>query len=247
MKVKNLKIGSGKPKIAVPITGSTTDEILKQLNLILKQNDFDLIEWRIDFWKQFNDVNEFNYVAQMISEKLEAIPLLITFRSFNEGGQTKLTEEQYAKVIHNIINCRVADLIDIELMHPKKLILPLIHLAQNQNIKVIQSYHNFKITPEKSEMLEKLDQMQLNHVDIAKIAVMPHTSDDILNLLEVSNSFHHESNLPLISMSMGNLGKITRVSGQLFGSCITFGTVGNSSAPGQINCEILNQFLNTLN
>ena len=47
-------------------------------------------------------------------------------------------------------------------------------------------------------------------------------------------------------MAMGDLGKVTRISGEVFGSCLTFGTVGDASAPGQIESTNLKGILKTL-
>ena len=55
--VRNLKIGEGVPKICVPVTGATKEEILKEI----KAPDMacaDLIEWRADcFLKCFKKIN----------------------------------------------------------------------------------------------------------------------------------------------------------------------------------------------
>ncbi len=43
------------------------------------------------------------------------------------------------------------------------------------------------------------------------------------------------SRVPLITMSMGPLGAVSRLAGQVFGSCATFATLGDAgSAPGQL-------------
>jgi shikimate kinase len=44
-------------------------------------------------------------------------------------------------------------------------------------------------------------------------------------------------------MSMGELGKISRTSGEKFGSCVTFGCLSQASAPGQISYETLKEEL----
>ena len=36
-------------------------------------------------------------------------------------------------------------------------------------------------------------------------------------------------------MAMGDIGKVTRVAGQVFGSSLSFGAVGKTSAPGQLS------------
>lgn len=47
-------------------------------------------------------------------------------------------------------------------------------------------------------------------------------------------------------MSMGSLGVITRLSGELFGSCMTFAAAKHVSAPGQISVKDARNILNLL-
>lgn len=51
---------------------------------------------------------------------------------------------------------------------------------------------------------------------------------------------------PLISMAMGEEGMISRIAGENFGSCVTFGTVGEASAPGQLPLKELKRMMNAL-
>ena len=44
---------------------------------------------------------------------------------------------------------------------------------------------------------------------------------------------------PIITMSMASNGMISRLSGEVFGSCLTFGAVGKASAPGQNGCACI--------
>lgn len=46
--VKNLRIGTGIPKICVPVMGTTEEEILQQARTAAAQKP-DLLEWRADF------------------------------------------------------------------------------------------------------------------------------------------------------------------------------------------------------
>jgi 3-dehydroquinate dehydratase-1 len=52
--------------------------------------------------------------------------------------------------------------------------------------------------------------------------------------------------LPLAVMAMGDLGKVTRVSGEIIDSVFTFGSLDQASAPGQIPVEQLAQILDAL-
>ena len=50
----------------------------------------------------------------------------------------------------------------------------------------------------------------------------------------------------LITMSMGKLGMVSRISGELFGSCVTFAAGKKASAPGQIAMDDLKNILQIL-
>ena len=82
--------------------------------------------------------------------------------------------------------------------------------------------------------------------DIAKIAVMPTCTEDILTLLSATCKAKKELSCPVITMSMAKAGLISRLSGEVFGSCLTFGAAGNVSAPGQINALKLRSVLEIL-
>ncbi|MGV7677141.1 type I 3-dehydroquinate dehydratase, partial [Mycobacterium kansasii] len=49
IKLRNIELGTGRPKIAVPITGKTVEDILSAVDPI-KAAKPDLVEWRIDFF-----------------------------------------------------------------------------------------------------------------------------------------------------------------------------------------------------
>lgn len=89
--------------------------------------------------------------------------------------------------------------------------------------------------------------MQEIGADLPKIAVMPISSEDVLKLLEATNSMKQKySTRPIIAISMGHLGVISRLSGELFGSCMTFGSAKDASAPGQIEVKELKNILDLL-
>ncbi|NLL81887.1 MAG: type I 3-dehydroquinate dehydratase, partial [Tissierellia bacterium] len=95
-------------------------------------------------------------------------------------------------------------------------------------------------TPEKDEIVSRLRKMQNMGADIPKIAVMPQSTEDVLTLLAATNEMHTKyADRPIITMSMGPLGVISRLSGELLGSSMTFGALGALSAPGQIPVDEL--------
>ena len=117
---------------------------------------------------------------------------------------------------------------------PSRVTMPIllrrIHAA---GVHVIASSHDFQKTPEQAVLTERLLAMQRCGADIAKLAVMPQSAADVLTLLAATEEVHRlHPELPLVTMSMGELGILSRISGELFGSCMSFAAAGESSAPG---------------
>lgn len=243
--VDHITIGDGLPKIIVPMVGNTAEELEKEAELI-HTLDCDLVEWRIDFFEQ---VSNFQAIASL-SHNLKAIlekPLLITFRTKNEGGVYDLSESDYFELYKTIISNGNLNLLDVELFMPEKQVNELIDLAHKNEIKIIMCNHDFQKTPEKEEIIHRLRSMQDKGADICKIAVMPTASEDVLTLLNATREMYETyAQVPLITMSMGALGMISRVSGQVFGSAATFGSATTASAPGQVPVVELRKMLETL-
>lgn len=175
------------------------------------------------------------------------IPILFTFRTIEEGGTRAVTMEEYIDINQWAIKSGCIDLVDVEIFRGEDVVQPIIKSARKSGIKVIGSNHDFKKTPDKQELLERLQNMQTTGVDITKIAVMPTCQEDVLTLLDVTLAMKNNcADRPFITMSMGKKGFISRITGELFGSAVTFGAVGQASAPGQVPVEKLEQVLNVI-
>ena len=87
--------------------------------------------------------------------------------------------------------------------------------------------------------------MQMRQADICKIAVMPQDATDVLTLLSATNEMYtHYASVPIVTMSMGQLGMISRVTGQLFVGT-NFGSAQQASAPCQLSVQVLRNYLKT--
>lgn len=242
--VENVTLGKGRPKIIVPIVGRDEASILEAAKNV-RNIACDLIEWRIDF---YDDVTREGAVIALSHKVKEAIkkPLLITFRSKREGGETEISDEAYAELYFQIIENGSLDLLDVELFMPDAIVRNVVKTAQSNNIKIILCNHDFDGTPSQAEIIERLTMMQEKGADVCKIAVMPQNENDVLTLLSATAEMKAKADRPLITMSMGALGMVSRVSGELFGSAATFGSAGTASAPGQIPVSKLQDIIEAL-
>lgn len=242
--IRNTRIGSGSPKICVPVTGVTADEILHQTAAAVAQSP-DLLEWRADFYEDLSDNEKVAWLAKRMRGILGEIPLIFTIRTKGEGGNCDITAEYYGNILRMSSKIKEIDLIDVEIFMDKSM-KQLIKDLQKEGKAVIASNHHFHRTPSMEEMEKILADMESAGADIRKLAVMPFCPEDVLSLLTVTAWANRTGEQPVITMSMGSLGAVSRVSGQIFGSCVTFGTVGTASAPGQLELSDLKHFLDKL-
>ena len=249
--IKDIIIGQGTPKICVPLVAKNEEDILQKAEEIAvkaKEQGVDIVEFRGDFYKNLGDFEKLKALLLKLKDIFSDIVFLFTIRSFSEGGEKLAFETPSIEDINTfVIENRLADIVDVEYMSGDKSRDTLTALAKEKGIKIIMSYHNFKATPEVDFMVNRLKAMVEAGADIAKIAVMPKDSRDVANLLEATATAKTSlGEVPLVTISMGRLGLISRISGEVFGSAITFATMGESSAPGQIPAADVKEFLSKL-
>ena len=245
VKVRELVLGDGNPKICVPIVAHTAAELDAALDAIDPEL-CDLVEFRADFYFE-EDIPALKKIRERIGDK----PVIYTIRTMEEGGEIEIAEDEYEA--RNLAAAPYVDMIDIQLerlhiqinnrmLHSR--IIPMLH---ENGVKVICSWHNFTKTPDEEELIRRMIKMQGEGGDVSKIAVMPQGRDDVARLISASvKLLETYADRPFITISMGNEGRITRAACALTGSCITYGMAGNGSAPGQISAADLRQILKIL-
>lgn len=246
VKVRDMILGEGAPKICVPMVGRTLAQLTEEIKL-LEVLDFDLVEWRVDYFEGVADIEKVKTALYEIRARLGEKPLLFTFRSEQEGGQIAVPDAFYFALNKALAQTGEVDLIDVELFHEENAVRELVYVAHDHGVKVVMSSHDFAKTPDKAEILRRLCRMQDLGADLPKIAVMPNNASDVLVLLDATNTMRTTyADRPFITMSMSGLGGISRLAGEVFGSALTFGSAKEASAPGQINAADLRNILNLL-
>ena len=240
----NVTLGEGRPKIIVPLVGKTADSILEAAEQA-RDLDCDLIEWRIDFYEEVATPQKVAALSHQVKQAVQK-PLLVTFRTKKEGGELELPDDQYFAIYKEVLTQGAADLLDLELFMPAEEVAATIELAHENGVKVVMCNHDFDATPSQEEIVRRLSLMEEKGADICKIAVMPQSNKDVLTLLAATAEMKEKATRPLITMSMGALGMVSRVSGEAFGSAATFGAAKQASAPGQVPVSVLREILATL-
>lgn len=244
--VKGVTIGEGAPKICVPMVGESLEQLIEEASYI-QALDCDVVEWRVDCFDGIEQIDRLKEALTEIREILSEIPLLFTFRSKKEGGEKEISTAYYFELNKAVLETGLVDLIDIELFNEEEDIKSFIEVAHASKVFVILSNHDFQKTPPKEEIVSRLCKAQELGGDVSKIAVMPASSADVLTLLDATNTMKEQfADRPFITMSMAGKGVISRLSGEVFGSAMTFGSAKKASAPGQVPVKELRSVLNLM-
>lgn len=162
------------------------------------------------------------------------LPVIATVRE-DEGYN--FTPEERIQIFEKLIP--YADAVDIELK--TEIRDKVIKTAKNSNKSVIVSEHNLKETPSDTGIKKILSESINCGADIAKIALYANSAEDVLRLTHFT--LKNAVRTPLICLSLGNTGTISRFINPAIGSCMSYGYIDKPAAPGQSSLILLNEEL----
>jgi 3-dehydroquinate dehydratase-1 len=228
----------------VPITGTTADEAIAQARVIGASAQTDVVEFRIDFLDIALDARKLAALGPKVAAQLNGKPLIVTFRTQPEGGNKTIADDDYRALYETLLKAPFADLIDIEMSRGEAVVRRLVAAAHDIGAFIVMSSHDFSGTPPAAELLARLRRQQELGADVLKLAVMPRDPADVLELLRATwEMASRYAERPIMTMSMGGTGVVSRLAGEIFGSAMCFGMMGRASAPGQIDVDRLTDVL----
>lgn len=221
-------------KIVVPVMPRNLEDVA---NIDLDRlAGADLIEWRADFLPK----EEILRVAPAVFEKFVGREVVFTLRTSREGGNIELTNEEYIQILKEIAHLYQPEFIDFEYYSHKEVFDQMLEFPN-----LVLSYHNFEETPE--NYMEIMSELTSLSPAVVKMAVMAETEQDVLDVMNYTRGFKTlNAEQSYATMSMGNLGKLSRVAGMLTGSCWTFASLDEASAPGQLSLANVQKILTVL-
>ncbi len=244
------KIGGGRPAICAVVAEERAEDLPARIREAC-ESPCDLIEWRADallrgrsrggMWGLAEELAEVGREVRAASDK----PIIFTVRTRGEGGSADLTDADYALLIRECAEAVPADAIDIQAFtgsteYEDEKMSFLVSLAREQGKTVLLSYHDFTETPEVADIVRRMCVMQSMGADLVKIAVMPSDEEDVHRLLEAARVMQeHYAERPFIAISMGELGQVSRICGGAFGSAVSYASVRETTAPGQMSVRQL--------
>jgi len=225
--IKIGKVELGKiPRIAIAVTDKEENKIIKSLFV-------DILEIRVDQFKKLDP----KHIQKIIANRRKIrIPLILTLRSKEEGGQRDISNELKLKIFRE--NIALVDAVDIELKSP--ILTEVVKVAKKNKKKVIISSHNFKLTPNDKILRDILDKAKRRGADLVKIAVKANRPEDLTRLLQFTIENKTKN---LITISLGEIGSISRLVFPGLGSLITYAYVSRPSGLGQRSFEELKEHL----
>jgi len=244
--VKNVNIGELPVKTIVPITAKTKQQALEQARIIADNPNADMAEFRIDLLDFASNNKAVIELGKELNQILKNKPLIATIRTANEGGKLQVSDAEYEKIYSEYLKQPFMQLLDIEMFRDQARVKKLTKRAHQKNVLVIMSNHDFDKTPSQQDIEQRLLKQDQLGADVLKIAVMPKSKQDVFTLMNATLNVSQKSKKPLLTMSMGRLGTISRVATANMGGSMSFGMIGEASAPGQIDVKQLKNLLNVV-
>jgi len=232
--VRGRKLGGETPLICTPLVGRTRERVLAEAASVVAKKP-DVIEWRVDFFDGIGDTAAVLDTGRALRAAAGDTPIIFTRRSVREGGDPiGIGDEEVVRLYDAVGASRLVDFLDFEMSNDGEHLRRVRDSARANQTRVILSYHNFGYTPGLDFLVQRFLEAERLGADVAKVAVMPRDRSDVLTLLAATSLAEAKARIPLISMSMGPLGSVTRMIGGVFGSTLSFAVGEGSSAPGQI-------------
>jgi 3-dehydroquinate dehydratase-1 len=227
-----------KPLICIPFTGTCLGELLGEASLFRENRRLtelcDIAEWRADYYGG----TDYGDVLKALKSETDGAEIIFTFRSKEEGGVSDIPEGERLSVILETAKNRVCDYIDVELSAVSGKNLDF------GEMRTIISVHDFEKTPGSGAIIELWEKAVNEGAFAVKGAFMPKNPLDVLNVLTALVQWRTDHKTPVIAISMGEIGKITRAA--CLGSWLTYAVLktDGQSAPGQTDARLLREFLN---
>ena len=228
------KLGGDTPLLGTPLVGRTRERLLAEAASVLQQKP-DIIEWRVDFFDAIGDTKAVLDTGRALRETIGKRPIIFTCRAERGGGETiALGEADVVELYAAVAASRLVDFIDFEVDNDPEHLRRVRECTRQNEIRLILSYHNMSYTPGLEHLVDRFLEAERLGADVAMVQVMPRDRADVLRLLAATAEADDKTRIPLISMSLGPLGSVSRMVGGLFGSWLSFAVGESASAPGQI-------------
>ena len=222
-----------KYKTCISIAETTPKKLKHTLKIALRKSDY--VEIRFDFLK----AEQIPQVLENVKKDLKKI--VCTLRPKTEGGQFNGNERERISILKLIAEYNPF-LLDVEFNTMKKE-KSLVKYLKMTKTNLLISGHDFKKTPNFTELKKKLNQMSKYSSNV-KIVTTAKTTDDSTRVLQLYNK---KGKTNLIAFAMGDSGRISRILSLYLGSPYAYVSLGKPIAPGQFSVDEVKKIINLKN
>jgi 3-dehydroquinate dehydratase / shikimate dehydrogenase len=166
------------------------------------------------------------------------LPAIVTIRLVTEGGQYRGEESHRLRLFQTAIQTG-ANFIDIEWLawtQNTDWHRPILELCKTHGCKLILSRHDFAGRFAQQGFEKTVEELRSTPAgDILKIVWTPSTVVDAIDALHLTQEQADRNDRPLLALTMGQFGQLSRLLGAKFGQPFTFATLpgDGGTAPGQ--------------
>lgn len=208
-----------------PLVVAALSEDIEKNSSEAAEQGVDAVELRIDLY---------DGAVPDLRSHTPSLPVIVTNRPVEQGGEYRGDEDDRIEKLTGVLQHPSVEAVDIELTADTDNHGRVLDAAAENDVSVIVSYHDFNGTPPSAELLDVLGRAG-EIGDIAKLAVMPSTYRDVVRVLEATLDYDGTA----CTIAMGEVGMHSRVVAPLYGSVLTYGSLGTGTAPGQLSVEDL--------
>ena len=232
--IRGRRLGGPTPLICSPLVAKTAARLAEESAAVLAKRP-DVIEWRVDFFGAIGDTAAVIETARALRAVVGKRPVIFTRRAESEGGERIAIDDAAVVELYGAVaETRLVDFLDFEMGNDPEHLRRVRECTRRHEIRLILSYHNVSYTPGLDFLVDRFLEAERLGADVAMVQVMPRDRADVLRLLAATAEADEKLRIPLISISLGPLGSVTRMVGGLFGSWLSFAVGESASAPGQI-------------
>jgi len=242
--------------VAVPITSGGLERTQEVLKKVLDENP-EFVELRFDYIEDIQQITPI-FVKSLLDLIESQTKAIFTFRDFSEGGQIELAISERLKIIQLLIEAH-PQYYDIEMKNDRETLQSVINMARENNVKLIYSFHDFEKTPSYEEgvkIIEKFKEELVNNYAVDFISIKKiifkliftaqRFEDNIIPMKICKDLLEKNKDKNVISFCMGELGIFSRIMCVIAGSFLTYASLEERTAPGQINIRKMSEILQTV-
>ena len=240
--------------VAIPIKSADLKQNETIINKILTENP-EFIELRFDYIDNKQGLTR-DFVKKLLKIIQPYTRAIFTMRDSSEGGQMDLSNHERMMILETLIKAQ-PEYLDIEMNSDVDILKQVIKLAVKNKVSLIFSSHDFKKTPSYEKAYEIIDSFLKKLINELKLDDSLVRSS-IYKIIFTAQKFEHnvvplklckafsQKDMKIISFCMEEMGIFSRTSCVNVGSFLTYASLEDKTAPGQINIKKMREIYELL-